>query len=137
MPSVRDSTVGTGQQSRSLRLFLLAATSTPFLLVLEPVRHVASVRTTAAVVAVGVTAGVGMKLLLGWSDSGQQGVSRLPAVVVTVSSTICVTGLLWILLPEGIFRTVPQFCLAFVWSFSSVSVVQSIILPRVTGLIQR
>ena len=112
--------------SDSLRSLLLVAILTPMMLIPEPVWESTSVETSVAMVAVGALSGVGTELLLRVSDADPQSVSESVSLAVALTSSVIVTGLLWILLPYGLFREVPRLFLGFAWGFSLVPVVQRV-----------
>ncbi len=118
----------TDEVSRSVRSLLLVAGLTPLLLVSHPGSFWESTPAEAlvVVVAVGVLGGVGAEVLLRDSDVDPQGVSESVALAVALPSSLILTGLLWILLPYGLFQKAPLFSLGFAWGFSLATVARRV-----------
>ncbi|MCO8242889.1 hypothetical protein [Haladaptatus sp. AB643] len=121
------------QRSNSLRAFWFTLVITSLLLLQEPVRTIVSVEATVAAITLGVVTGITTSVVLGLIQFESQNDVR--TTVVTLVLTGITTIVLWILLPPTLLQTVPQFGLAFMWSFSLVSVARDVLWPKATEVV--
>lgn len=127
LPPGNSPSTDTEQRSRSLRALLLTLVLTSFTVTAEPIRNVVSMNATVAAVTIGVIAGVVASVAL---DRFQfPGRNDVRTTIAAFVSTGIATVLVWVLVPTGLLQTVPQFGLAFLWSFSTVSVTRDVLWP--------
>jgi phage shock protein PspC (stress-responsive transcriptional regulator) len=116
------------EQKRSLRSLLLTFVMTPLLLIPEPIRNIVSMDATIAAVTIGVIAGVVVSFALDRLQIRVQNDVR--TTIAAFVSTGVAMILCWIVIPTELLQTVPHFSLAFIWSFSIISVARDIIWPK-------
>ncbi|KTG08993.1 hypothetical protein AUR64_14400 [Haloprofundus marisrubri] len=105
---------GTNQRARTLRMFLIALVGTPWLLLIEPTRRIASLEATIAAIGLGVVCGI--VATVGLADTDLQDVNDVTAVVVTLVCICVATLILWLIVPRQYLGAVLQFVLAFSWA---------------------